>query len=151
MKIDTLFRPEYMLARLTARTKQALLKTLCNRAGEVLKLDPGVLFSLLRSREDLGSTGIGGGIAMPHASLAGINAPFVLLATLAQPVDFDAIDDLPVDIVCLLFNPPDKATEKLTCLARMSRQLRDETVQKMIRRARSHDELYTAAIYSEAG
>ena len=150
MKIDKLFRPDRMLAGLSARTKQQLLKTLCDRAGEALKLDPGMLLSLLLDRESLGSTGIGGGIAVPHASLPGINVPFVLLASLTQPVDFEAIDDLPVDIVCLLFNPPDKITEKLTCLACMSRQLRDPAVRQMIRRARSQDELYAAAIYRGA-
>jgi len=147
MKIDKLFRSDRMLAGLSARTKQQVLKTLCDRAGEVLKLDPGMLLSLLLTRESLGSTGIGGGIAMPHASLTEIDAPFILLAGLTQPVNFEAIDDLPVDIVCLLFNPPEKTTEKLACLACMSRQLRDPAVQQRIRRARSPDELHAAAIY----
>lgn len=150
MKIDKLFRPDRMLAGLSARTKQRLLKALCDRAGEELQLDPGMLLSRLLAREALGSTGTGGGIAMPHASLTEIDAPFILLASLSQPVNFEAIDDLPVDIVCLLFNPPEKTTEKLTCLAAISRQLRDPAVQKMIRRARGQDELYAAAIYREA-
>jgi len=150
MKIDKLFRPEHMLAGLSARTKRELLKALCDRAGKALKLDSGMLLARLHSRESLGSTGIGGGIAMPHASLTEINAPFILLASLPQPVNFEAIDDLPVDIVCLLLNPPEKTTEKLKCLACMSRQLRHPIVQQMIRRARSQDELYAAAIYGEA-
>jgi nitrogen PTS system EIIA component len=150
MKIDKLFRPTHMLAGLSARTKRELLKTLCNRAAEQLQLDPDMLLARLLAREGLGSTGIGGGIAMPHASLTEISAPFILLASLTQPVDFEAIDDLPVNIVCLLFNPPEKNTEKLTCLAAISRQLRAPTVQKMIRKARSQDELYAAAIHREA-
>jgi PTS system nitrogen regulatory IIA component len=150
MKIDKLFRPDRMLAGLSARTKRELLKALCNRAGEELGLDPNMLLSRLLSREALGSTGTGGGIAMPHASLTEIDAPFILLASLSQPVNFEAIDDAAVDVVCLLFNPPEKNTEKLTCLAAISRQLRNPIVQQMIRRARSQDELYAAAIYTEA-
>lgn len=150
MTVDKLFRPDRMLVALSARTKQQLLKTLCIRAAEALKLDPDMLLSRLLAREALGSTGTGGGVAMPHASIDGLDAPFVLLATLSEPVNFEAIDDLPVDVVCLLFSPSGEINEKLRFLARISRQLRHPVVQGLVRRARTQDELQAAVTYEGA-
>jgi PTS system nitrogen regulatory IIA component len=151
MSIQSIFVPDRMLPGLSSRTKPLLLATLCKKAGAALSLDPDLLLSRLLAREALGSTGVGSGIAMPHASLDEIKEPFVLLATLTEPIDFEAIDDKPVDIVCLLLNPAQANNEKLKCLAAISRQLGQPTVQAMIRLARSPNELYSAATYSDRG
>lgn len=149
MNTESIFVPDRMLPGLSAPTKQRLLSTLAKKAGEALRLDASLLLSRLMAREALGSTGVGSGIAMPHASLDEITIPFVLLATLSEPVSFEAIDDKPVDIVCLLLSPAQANNEKLRCLASISRQLGRPTVQAMARRAQSPDELYLAATYSD--
>src|SRR5579862_8056414 len=97
--------PEAVLASVRVSWKKAMLAELAARAATLFKLDERRLFDRLLERERLGSTGIGGGIATPHARMATLAKPIGLFARLAQPIDFDAIDDRPVDIVFLLTAP----------------------------------------------
>jgi PTS system nitrogen regulatory IIA component len=93
----------------------------------------------------LGSTGTGGGIAIPHARLAGVARPFGMLVSLAKAIDFDAIDGRPVDIVCLLLLPTNSQGEQLNALACAARTLRDSDALRNIRHAGDDAALYRAA------
>ena len=100
----------------------------------------------LLDREKLGSTGIGEGIAIPHTRVAGVVHPFGMLARLSKAIDFEAVDDIPVDIVFLLLMPGESRKDHLNALACVARQLRSHEVLKKIRSATSADELYAAVI-----
>ena len=143
MNIAELLRPENVLVDMDASSKQQLLQQLSQRAAEVTRLDPAAVLNGLSHRETLGSTGIGQGIAIPHSAPAGLAAPFALLARTAKPVEFDAIDDQPVDLIFLLLSPADRASH-LKALSVVSRQLRAAGVTEKLRRARTAGEMYAA-------
>ena len=143
MNIAELLRPENVLVDLDAPSKLQLLQALATRAARATGLDEAALLGGLSHRESLGSTGIGQGIAIPHSAPAELAAPFALLARLARPVEFDAIDDQPVDLVFLLLSPADRASH-LKALSVVSRQLRSAGVTERLRRARTAAEMYAA-------
>jgi PTS system nitrogen regulatory IIA component len=143
MNIAELLRPENVLVDLDAPSKLQLLQALATRAARATGLDEAVLLAGLSHRESLGSTGIGQGIAIPHSAPGELAAPFALLARLARPIEFDAIDDQPVDLVFLLLSPADRASH-LKALSVVSRQLRSAGVTERLRRARTAAEMYAA-------
>jgi len=128
--------------------KKALLAELASRAASVFKLDERRLFDRLLERERLGSTGIGGGIAIPHGRMTPLDRPCGLFARLAQPVDFDSIDERPVDIVFLLLAPEGAGADHLKALARVSRLLRDRGLVDKLRATESADALYALLVES---
>ena len=140
--------PDAVLASVKASGKKALLAELASRAATVFKLDERKLFDRLLERERLGSTGIGGGIAIPHGRLAGIDKSLGLFARLAHPVDFDSIDERPVDIVFLLVAPEGAGADHLKALARVSRLLRDRSLVEKLRATESADALYALLVDS---
>ena len=143
MKIEEFLAPEDVLVGVGAHDKGRLLAELSARAAERLGREPGEIAREVAKREGLGSTGMGGGIAIPHARLADLDKPFGLLARLKRPLDFDAVDGRPVDLVFLLLQPAASQGD-LNALAAVARALRDaERLQKM-RAAPSSDELYSA-------
>ncbi len=113
MTVDEIIAPDDVLVGLRAPGKGALLEALATRAAARLGLGAEAILAPLVRREDLGSTGVGEGVALPHARLEGVTRPFGLLARLRDPVDYDAVDDRPVDLVCLLLLPA--ATRAGTC------------------------------------
>ena len=140
--------PDAVLASVKAPGKKALLAELAGRAAAVFKLDERRLFDRLLERERLGSTGIGGGIAIPHGRMASLAKPCGLFARLAQPVDFDSIDERPVDIVFLLIAPEGAGADHLKALARVSRLLRDRGLVDKLRATESADALYALLVES---
>jgi K+-transporting ATPase KdpF subunit len=98
------------------------------------------------AREELGSTGVGNGVALPHARLVGLKTPFSLFARLRRAIDFEAIDDQPVDLVFLLLLPESENGEQLNALACAARALRDPEVLKQIRGAADPDALFRAIV-----
>ena len=98
---------------LPVHSKSALLHDLAHRAALVLKVDDDTVFSALLKREELGSTGVGNGVALPHVRLEQVKKPFGIMARLKQPIDFDAIDGQPVDLVCLLLLSKEKEQAQL--------------------------------------
>ena len=140
--------PECVLACVKASGKKALLAELAAKAAPKLKTDERRLFDRLLERERLGSTGIGGGIASPHGRVPGLDKPFGLFARLAHPVDFDSIDERPVDIVFLLVAPEGAGADHLKALARVSRLLRDRSLVEKLRATESADALYALLIES---
>ena len=129
-----------------ASSKKALLAELASRAAQLLKFEERRLFDRLLERERLGSTGIGGGIAIPHGRMTGLDRPRGLFARLAHPVDFDSIDERPVDIVFLLVAPEGAGADHLKALARVSRLLRDRSLVDKLRKTETADALYALLV-----
>ncbi len=134
MTLDELIPPDHVFDRLRAADKAALLGALARAAGELLGLPPAEIAAALAAREALGSTGIGGGIAVPHARMSALAAPSGFFARLDRPVAFDAVDGRPVDLVFLLLSPAADG-EHLRALAAVSRRLRTPGVAEAMRTA----------------
>jgi PTS system nitrogen regulatory IIA component len=144
MKIKDFLSPSDVVIDVRARDKSSLLNDLSGRAASVLNLSADAVAAEIVRRDELGCTGIGGGVAMPHARLREVKRPFGLLARLQQPIDFDAIDGQPVDIVFLLLLPASSQLDQLNALAAVARKLRGSDVQRKLREAASPAALYQA-------
>ena len=134
---------------LPVHSKSALLHDLAHRAALVLKVDDDTVFSALLKREELGSTGVGNGVALPHVRLEQVKKPFGILARLKQPIDFDAIDGQPVDLVCLLLLlllSKEKEQAQLNVLAAVARRLRTPELLEQLRRAPNRVVLYNVMV-----
>lgn len=130
--------------------KAAALNWLIQRAAVRTGVDAGLITERVMLREALGSTGFGGGVAIPHARIVGLAAIAVEIAVLVAPVDFGAIDDLPVDIVVLMLSPEAAGADHLKALARISRTLRDADRLAAVRAAGDSAELRRALQIVEA-
>lgn len=129
--------------------KRSLLQQLANLAAQRLTLPPAAVLASLTEREQLGSTGFGQGVAIPHGKIDGLERIYGLFARLAEPVDFKAIDGRPVDLVFLLLSPPDAGAEHLKALAAISRVTRQGATLERLRGARSRDALAAVLIGAE--
>jgi PTS system nitrogen regulatory IIA component len=126
---------------LPAGNKRSLLLQLTNLAGQRLGLDSAAMLASVNEREQLGSTGFGQGVAIPHGKIDGLNHIYCLFARVAEPVDYKAIDGQPVDLVFLLLSPPDAGADHLKALAAISRVTRHAATLEKMRGARSRDAL----------
>lgn len=126
---------------LAAPTKKALFERLGELAARTYGLNPALVTERLAERERLGSTGFGGGVAIPHGKIEGLDRVVGLFVRLPQPVDFAAIDDLGVDLVFVLLSPLDAGAEHLKALAQVSRLLRDRAFVAKLRGAANDDAL----------
>ena len=135
MEIADLLSPDAVVAHLKAANKKQVLQEMAHRAGQITRLPDRRIFETLLEREKLGSTGMGQGIAIPHGRVPGIQKMTGLFAQLDHPVDFDAMDDQPVDLVFLLLAPEDAGADHLKALARVSRLLRNQAVCEKLRGA----------------
>lgn len=127
-------------------SKKALLQQIANLAGQRLALDSGAILSSLTEREQLGSTGFGHGVAIPHGKIEGLKQIYCLFARLSEPLDYKAIDGRTVDLVFLLLSPPDAGAEHLKALAAISRVTRHAATLEKMRGARSRDALAAVLI-----
>ncbi len=142
MSIHDLLERRAITPKLQARTKQQALSLLAETAARVFGLDAGAVLEALQARERAGSTGVGEGVAVPHARLAGLDRMRGLFLQLESPVDFDAIDGAPVDLIFALFAPPDAGSEHLRSLARVARMLRQKELRQQLRQARTPDAIH---------
>ena len=131
---------------LPVRSKRALLHDLAHRAALVLKVDDDAVFSPLLKREELGSTGVGNAVALPHVRLEQVKKPFAILARLKPPIDFDAIDGQPVDLVCLLLLSKENEQAQLNVLAAVARKLRTPELLEQLRGAPNRVVLYNVMV-----
>src|SRR5215472_15007828 len=131
---------------LSVHSKSALLHDLAHRAALVLKVDDDVVFGALLKREELGSTGMGNGVAIPHVRLEQVKKPFGILARLKHPIDFNAVDGQAVDLVCLVLLSKENDGAQLNALARVARRLRIPDVLDDLRRAPNRVVLYNVMI-----
>jgi nitrogen PTS system EIIA component len=121
--------------------KRSLLQQLANVAAQRLSVEPAAIHASLMEREQLGSTGFGQGVAIPHGKIDGLNRIYGLFARLGEPLDYKAIDGRPVDLVFLLLSPVDAGAEHLKALAAISRVTRNGATLEKMRGARSRDAL----------
>jgi PTS system nitrogen regulatory IIA component len=134
---------------LPSGNKRSLLQQLANHAGQRLKLDSGAILASITEREQLGSTGFGQGVAIPHGKIDGLKRIYGLFARLAEPIDYKAIDDRPVDLAFLLLSPPDAGAEHLKALAALSRVTRNSATLEKMRGARTRDALAAVLIAAD--
>jgi PTS system nitrogen regulatory IIA component len=139
---DLLCGPAQVMPRLKVGSKKQSIQELAHRAGELTGIHERKIFDVLLERERLGTTGVGNGIAIPHGKLADVKAMFGLFARLEHPVDFEAIDEQPVDLVFLLLAPEGAGADHLKALARVSRLLRDRSICEKLRGADQAEALY---------
>jgi nitrogen PTS system EIIA component len=142
MEVADFIAPAGVVVGLRAKNKRQVLEELARRAAAAVDLESGAILGPLLAREELGSTGVGKGIAVPHARIPGLLRVFGLLARLERPVDFAAIDDQPVDLICLLLTPAAATADHLPALACVSRRLREKAVADRLRTARDGTTVY---------
>jgi nitrogen PTS system EIIA component len=131
---------------LSLRDKRTLLHDLAHRAAVVLNVDDDIVFSALLKREELGSTGVGNGVAIPHVRLEQVKNPFGIMVRLKDPINFDSIDGQPVDLVCLLLLSKENESAQLNALAGIARRLRRPEVLEELRHAPNRVVLYNVMI-----
>jgi PTS system nitrogen regulatory IIA component len=146
MDLKSFLSPEDVLIDVRASDKSRLLQKLADRAANTLKLPADRIFRELSTREELGSTGTGSGIAVPHARIEGLKKPFGILARLKRPIDFNSIDRKPIDLVFLLLLPTTAAGEQLNALASVARRLRNLECLRKLRGAIDCSDLFHAFI-----
>lgn len=144
MKISEALEPEYILLDQSAASHKALLDLLAHAASGRLGLSADDIREALRAREDLGTTGIGGGIAIPHAALAGVERPFLMPVRLRKPVDVEAVDEAPVDLVFLGLFPSNDQASVLKLMSAVTRRLKEEGVTETLRKAEGPGEVFAA-------
>lgn len=143
VEIADIITPDGIVLDLKAcSSKRQVLKELAEHAATVVGIDPERLLEALQERERLGTTGIGHGIAIPHARMAELDRLFGVFARLDQPVDFEALDDQPSDLIFLLLAPDSADADSLKALARISKLLRDPTLRERLRQEPDRDTVY---------
>lgn len=150
MEIVDLISLEGIVANLRATSKKQALQDLARRAADVTGEPERAVFEVLIERERLGTTGVGNGIAIPHGKLPGLDRLYGLFARLETPIDFDAIDEQPVDLICLLLAPESAGADHLKALARVSRLLRDRSICEKLRGSESAEAIYALLTESTA-
>lgn len=150
MDITTLISPESVIPNLKATSKKQALQELAREAATLTGLHERAVFDTLLERERLGTTGVGNGIAIPHGKLAQLGRLHGLFARLERPVDFEAIDEQPVDLIFLLLAPESAGADHLKALARVSRLLRDRGMCEKLRGTDTAEGLYALLAESEA-
>ena len=142
MEITDILSPQAVFLRLRATNKKKLVAELAACAGTVASLDEGKVFETLWEREKLNSTGVGHGVAIPHARLPKLERIIGLFERLDEPIDFESIDETPVDLVFALLTPADAGADHLKALARVSRLMRNSAVCEKLRAANDRAQLY---------
>lgn len=140
--LSDLLAVEAVVADLTVANKKALFQQLALVAARRTGIDSKIIATALSERERIGSTGFGGGAAIPHGRIEGLGQVFGLFARLTQPIDFHSVDSVPVDLVFLLLSPPDAGADHLKALASVSRALRNRQTLAKLRGARSRDAIF---------
>ena len=144
MQIKDFLRPESVEIDVESSDKSGLLRHLGARAASALALPVAAVSNELEKRDELGSTGIGGGVSIPHARFREVKKPYGLLVRLKHPIEFEAIDGQPVDLIFLLLLPASSQLDQLNALAAVARKLRDPGVLARLRSAKSASELFKA-------
>ena len=135
MEVAELLPQDAVLANLKAGSKKQALQELSAHAADITGLHERQIFDVLLERERLGTTGVGKGIAIPHGKLADLERLYGVFARLDPPVEFEAVDDQPVDLIFLLLAPESAGADHLKALARVSRLLRDGKVCDTLRKS----------------
>ncbi len=143
MQLSDLVSTDGVVATLKAGSKKQVLQELSQVAADLTGVTSREIFETLLQRERLGSTGVGQGIAIPHGKIAGLDRLYGVFARLETPIEFDSMDDQPVDLVFLLLAPELAGADHLKALARVSRLLRDPSVVAKLRASKKASVLYS--------
>lgn len=146
MNIGDLLDRGAVAPRVAASSKRQALSVISEIAARVFGLKATDVLDALLEREAAGSTGVGYGVAVPHARLAGLQRLRGVFVRLEQPVEFQAVDDRPVDLVFALFAPPEASGEHLRALARVSRLLRQADLREQLRQAHGADAIHALLV-----
>ncbi|MFN3583496.1 PTS IIA-like nitrogen regulatory protein PtsN [Phenylobacterium sp.] len=146
MQIGDLLDRSAISLRVSASSKRQALAVVAEIAARKLDLDAGDILDALSEREAAGSTGVGYGVAAPHARLEGLTRMRGVFVRLEQPVEFESVDDQPVDLIFALFAPKDAGADHLRALARVSRLLRQAELREQLRKARTVDAIYALLV-----
>lgn len=146
MQIGDFLERSAIALRVKAANKRQALAALADVAARNLHLDAGVILEALSAREQAGSTGVGYGVAAPHARLDELDRMRGVFIRLEHPVDFESVDDQPVDLMFALFAPPNASSEHLRALARVSRLLRQADLREHLRQARTEDAVHALLV-----
>jgi PTS system nitrogen regulatory IIA component len=142
MLLTDLVATNAIIPALKVTSKKQVLAELASKAADLSGQNERTILEILQQREKLGSTGVGNGIAIPHGKLPKLGKLFGLFARLERPVDFEALDGQPVDLIFLLLAPEAAGADHLKALARVARLLRDPEVARKLRDSRDADALY---------
>ncbi len=146
MQLSEVLAPDCTKSAVPCSSKKRALEIISEIAAQYTGLNSNELFECMLSREKMGSTGIGNGIAIPHARMTEFDQAIAVLVQCEEPIDFDAIDNRPVDILFALLVPEDQCKEHLKTLGAMAARLNDKQVLKALRKAESDQELYSIMI-----
>ncbi len=143
MEISDFLTPDRVLLDVRARDKNQLMNEVARSLGRLVPgLTAEAVQAALTAREQLGSTGLGGGFALPHARIDGLGAYVGLFVRLAKPIDFEAIDGKQVTLVFVLLIPSETTTPHVAALAAISRKFRDADLVTNLRQVKTHVEAY---------
>ncbi len=143
MELTSILKPEAVRVISAASSKKRLFNEMGEIASSVYGLDGGAAVEALLERESLGPTGVGRGVALPHARVDGIEKVLGVFVMLEKPIDFESVDRQPVDLAFALFAPKQDGVEHLKALARVSRTLRDDAVCQKLRANMDAGTIYT--------
>lgn len=142
MKISDIIDARAVLPQLSATNKKQTLQSIAQHFAMLVAIDQRIIFETLLTREKLGSTGLGQGFAIPHGRISGLKQVTGLFAKLAQPIDYDAVDGKPVDLVFALLSPDHAGADHLTALAKISRVMRSPAAVSKLRATNTAEGLY---------
>ena len=142
MEIADILSPQAVFQRVKAVSKKKLITEIAGFAAAAAGLDSDKVFEALWQREKLGSTGVGHGVAIPHARVARLEKPVGFFVQLEGPIDFEAVDSAPVDLVFVLLTPADAGADHLKALARISRLMRNAATCEKLRAANDRSQIY---------
>ncbi|MEL6818824.1 MAG: PTS IIA-like nitrogen regulatory protein PtsN [Pseudomonadota bacterium] len=150
MDLATFLDRQNVLVDLEVASKKQLLQALADHVGNTGLLDQREVFNTVFQREKLGSTGVGAGVAIPHGKFQNLTTIVGYLAKLREPIEFDALDDAPVDLVFLLLAPEDAGADHLKALSRIARVLRDKTRVAQVRASSDAQAIYDLLVETPA-
>ena len=150
MNIGELLDRSAISLRVSAANKKKALAVIAEIAARNFHLDAGEVLDALSEREAAGSTGVGHGVAVPHARLDGLERMRGVFVRIEQPVEFEAVDDQPVDLLFALFAPKNAGADHLRALARVSRVMRQGELREQLRTARTADALHALLVQDAA-
>ncbi len=148
MNISNILTEKHIFLDLKSGSKREFLQDLAQKVSDIINVDSLTIFDSIMERENLGSTGFGGGTALPHSRFSDLDKVYAFFAKPSYPLDFDAIDNKPVDIVFLLMSPEGSGADHLTALAMLSRILKDESICNKLRQMSNETGIY--ALLNEA-
>lgn len=149
MSVVDLITPSAIIPALKVANKKAAMQEIAGHAADLIGQNERAVLDVLMQREKLGSTAIGNGIAIPHGKLPKLEGLFGLFARLARPIDFEALDNQPVDLIFLLLAPEGAGADHLRALAQLARLLRDPDIARKLRESDDAEALYAVLMHTE--